>query len=273
MKLFTWVKSFAIVRISSILFLSILNFFSSNVVAQGDIAFITVTSTNDFKIKSYATNEQVGTFTVEIPNHPRISIDDGSLLFEVKIIPTIDEVLKYNDIEIINDPEKGRVFTLSINQNELSNQPFDVDFTLTSNNLDLIFDKVKLHIEPKVEIIPDTRNVDFGKIIRQDTHIQSTNSPEVRFSCSILKNAICEVSSENNFRLKHKEKDEYIEYSIETDLIKADALDLVPGKVNYHLDPRRNMFFVRFFVDTHVNVLPSSGECTDTFKVLLKCNK
>jgi hypothetical protein len=156
-------------------------------------------------------NSELERFQVSVYRDPE-KIIDGSLKFALKIdFRNFDKQVRFND-EIIKNSINGRIFYVVIPQNELKNKIFFREIQIKSDNANYKLDIIRLKIEPKVEIYADQKEINFGKIFHNGVRLMSENSPSVIIKYSVLKDAVCEVTSRNNFRLKHENKEEYIPY-------------------------------------------------------------
>lgn len=179
---------------------------------QGEFpAIVSIENSDNLRIIDQTDNTEIGWFHVSVFSNPQ-KCDNGSLSFFLQInFENFDEIVRFDD-KMIENKNSGRVFCVTIPKNELSNKVFFKEIQLKPDNSNFRLDKIKLKIEPKVAISADQKKVDFGRISRSGTHLVSENSPVIVIRYSILKEAICEISSKNNFRLKNK--DNYISYSI-----------------------------------------------------------
>lgn len=239
------------------IFLSVL-IFSAETAAMGP-AFVSLTNLNDFRITELDDHSPIGTFQVTVYRQPKRCLD-GSLELELRIKTEFQEKIKYNDKEIENS-ENGKIFTVTVPKAELENRIFYRKIELKSNNPNYDFEEIWLKIEPTVEISTDLRSVNFGKILWDGHKIISENSPSVRISYTILKDAMCEVKSENNFRLKHIDKDEFIPYS---------ANGMTENR-DISLDSNRREITINFKIDgASVRRIPYAGDYCDKITLTIK---
>ncbi|MCR4624118.1 MAG: hypothetical protein K5780_05795 [Alphaproteobacteria bacterium] len=174
-------------------------------------AIVSIENPDNLRIIDQIDNTEIERFHVSVFSNPR-KCADGSLEFVLKTsFENFNEIVRF-DNEIIKDTVNGKLFCVVIPKNELENKIFFREIRLTPDNSKFKLDKIKLKIEPKVAISADQKKVDFGGISHNGTRLASENSPTVVIRYSILKDAVCEVNSKNNFRLKNKEN--YISYSV-----------------------------------------------------------
>ena len=172
-------------------------------------AIISITNSEKLRIIDQTNNSEFARFQVSMHQNPR-KCADGSLKFALKInFENFNEKVRFNN-EVIENSGNGKVLYLSIPKNELKNEIFFREIHLKSDNPNYKLDNIEIKIEPKVEISADQKRVSFGKIYHNGMRLISENSPEVTIRYSILKDAVCEVRSKNNFRLKNENN--YISY-------------------------------------------------------------
>ena len=209
MKLSTWGRSH--VKTLSEYFQLIVICIGTDVFAMGP-AVVTVTNYDEFHIRKSDDNSEVGTFKMTVYEQPK-KCTDGSLQLRLKIETNFREKIKYDNKEI-EDSENGKIFSVTIHKDDLKNEIFYKTISLETGGSTYKFDNIKLRIEPCVEINADVREVDFGKISWDGHRLHAENSPSVRITYGVLKDALCEVKSSNDFRIKHEDKDEFIPYSM-----------------------------------------------------------
>ena len=174
-------------------------------------AIISIIRPDDLRIIDLRDNSECGRFRVSLFSTPK-KCADGSLLFSLRIdLGSFKEKIRFDE-KIIEDSNNGKIFNVIISENELENKTFFKEIQLTADNANFKPDKIKLKIEPKVEIFAEQKQVNFGKISHNGGRLVSENSPSVLIRYSVLKDAVCEVTSKNNFRLRNK--DSYIPYSM-----------------------------------------------------------
>ena len=174
-------------------------------------AIVSVDNPENLRIIDQTDNTEIERFHISVFSNPR-KCANGSLSFFLKInFKNFNEIVRFDD-EMIKDTINGKVFCVTIPKNELDNKIFFREIQLKPDNSKFKLNKIRLKIEPKVAISADQKKVDFGRISRSGTRLVSENSPTVIIRYSILKDAVCEVISENNFHLKNK--DSYISYSV-----------------------------------------------------------
>jgi len=174
-------------------------------------ALISILRPDDLHIINQTDNSICGSFHVSLFSNPK-KCTDGSLQFSLIIDrENFNGKIRFCN-ETIKDSENGKVFHVIIPKNELKNKIFFKEIQLETDVANFKPDKIKLKIEPKVEIFADCKSVSFGKISHNGICLSSENSPSVAIRYSVLKDAVCEVSSKNNFHLKNR--DNYIPYSM-----------------------------------------------------------
>ncbi len=192
-------------------------------------AVISIEHPDDLRIIDQTNNSEQGRFQIVVFSNPQKCID-GSLKFLLKInFKNFNETVRFDD-KIIEDTVNGKVFCVVVPKSELKNEIFFRDIQLRAEKAYLKFDKIKLKIEPKVSISANTKEVNFGRILHNGAHMASENSPSVIIGYSILKDAVCEVTSKNNFRLKNKNS--YIPYSM-SGLTKNGEINLPSDRDQY----------------------------------------
>ena len=278
MKLFTW-ESFSVNRWPVngcfgllLSFITILLCIESNYAAD-KIANITVESSqNEFKIRDKDQSDKViGTFKIDIINET-IHLTDKGLEFNVKITPTIDVIIKYKNEEI-KKTEEGTIFTECIGYYDLHNHGFPKTLKFSSEKVNLRFEDVKLYIDPIIELkIESSDEVNFGKILWNKGYVTVLNSPIVCFSYSILKNTTCKVESKNDFKLKHENKNEFIEYSLKIQGAAKQDLNIDENN-EFQLSNREKEFSAQFDIKTFMRHIPTSGSWEDTVTFSIVCYK
>ncbi len=174
-------------------------------------AMISIDHFDDFRIIDLTNNSECSRFRVSVFSNPK-KCADGSIQFALRLhLFNFNETIRFEE-KTIESSENGKVFFITIPKNELSNEIFFKDIQIKSDNRNYKFDVIKLKIEPKVEIFADQKQVNFGRISHNGVRMISDHSPSVTIRYSVLKDAICEIVSKNNFRLKNK--DNYIPYSV-----------------------------------------------------------
>jgi len=116
------------------------------------------------------------------------------------------------DEKTIENLGNGKIFDVIIPKNELKNEIFFKNIQLKSDDPNYKLDNVKIKIEPAAEIFADQKQVNFERIYHNGVRLVSENSPSAIIRYSILKDAVCEVTSKNNFRLRNQTH--YIPYSM-----------------------------------------------------------
>ena len=174
-------------------------------------AIISVDHPDDLRIIDQTDNSERGRFRVSVFSNPQ-KCSDGSLKFALRIdLENSNEVIRFGN-KVIENSNNGKVFFVTVPKSEMDNRVFYKEIQIEANDTKLKLDKIRLKIEPKVKISSDRKRVDFGKILHNGVRLISENSPSVVIRYSILKDAVCEVFSKNNFHLKNK--DHYIPYSL-----------------------------------------------------------
>ena len=259
MKYWIWERSFAKILFRSLAIIAF--FYGANVCAMGP-AFISVVNPNDLRITKLDDDSESGTFRITIYRQPK-KCSDGSLELKLQIETTFSEKIKYDDKEI-EESEDGKIFCVTIPKTELRNKIFYKKIELESNNPNYKFEEIKLKIEPSVEIFADSRMVDFGKIEWDGHGLIATNSPSVKIHYTILKDAVCEIKSDNNFRLKHKDKDEFISYSMNGITENGDIL----------LPSDTEEYIANFKIEnTSERVIPYAGGYKDKITLTIKTDR
>ena len=271
MKSFTWVTSLAkkLKKIISLVFFIC----AEMTYADFQVANIMKYDCDNLKIRDLSqANAEIGRFEIEIIKDTIRFTNDG-LEFDVKITPTVDEIIKYKNEEI-KLTEKGRIFSVCIENDKLSNRPFYEILKFSSENHDLRFDDAKLLIEPVIELkIEGKPVVHFGKILWKEGHLKSDKSPEVHFSYQILKDTICKVESKNGFKLKHDDKEEFMEYSLSIHNVDIKNSETNPKEKEFDLVALQNNFIAKFKIDSHITRVPSEGNWGDTATFEIVCEK
>ena len=268
MKSFTWVNSL----VKKLELINLLLFTCATIYADSQVANVVKYDCDDLKIRDLSqANAEVGQFEIEIMKET-IRLTNNGLEFDVKITPkNVDEVIKYKNEEI-KITEDGRIFSVCIESDKLSNRPFYEILKFSSENHNLRFDEAKLMIEPVIELkTEDKPVVNFGKILWKEGHLKSDKSPEVHFSYQILKNTICKIESKNGFNLKHEDKKEFMEYSL--DILHSEIQDLNDNEKEFKLDAQKNNFLAKFKIDLHITQVPSEGNWSDTVTFEIVCEK
>lgn len=277
MRLFTW-ESFSVnrwfLKYFGLLLLSIIMLLLcvESAYTADKVANITVESSqNEFKIRDTdQSDKEIGTFKIDIINET-IRLTDKGLEFNVKITPTIDVVIKYKNEEIKKTDEETK-FTECIEYQDLHNHSFYKTLKFSSEKQNIRFEEVRLFIDPRIELKIESSNlVDFGKILWNNGYITALNSPVVCFSYSILRNTTCKVESKHNFKLKHKNKDEFIEYTLK--IQGAARQDLNIENNEFQLSNREKEFSAQFDIRTFMGHIPTSGNWEDTVTFSIVCNK
>lgn len=219
-------------------------------------AIVSVENSDNLRIIDQTDNTEIERFHVSVFSNPR-KCADGSLEFVLKTsFENFNEIIRF-DNEIIKDTVNGKLFCVIIPKNELENKIFFRKIQLTPDNSKFKLDKIKLKIEPKVAIFADQKKVDFGRISYNGTRLMSENSPSVVIRYSVLKDAVCEVNSKNNFRLKNK--DNYISYSVN---------ELTQNGEIYFLSDQ-NQYVANFRI-TDLRKKPVAGTYTDKITFSIK---
>lgn len=227
-----------------------------------DPAIVSVTNLNDFHITKLDDGFEIGVFQIIVFQQPK-KCSDGSLELQLQIKTVFGEKIKYNDKEIEDSPN-GKIFSVVIPNVELENKIFYKEIEIKSDNPNYKFEKIELKIEPAVEISVDSRQVDFGKIWWDGHGLIAANSPSVKVSYTILKDAKCEVKSENNFRLKHHNKNEFIPYSM-NGMTENGELFLLSSS---------NEFIANFKIEgMTVNHIPYAGDYRDKVIFSIKTDR
>ena len=192
-------------------------------------AIVSIERSDDLRIMDLTDNSERGRFQVSVFSNPQ-KCADGSLKFSLRIdFGNFNEIVRFDD-KIIEDETHGKTFFVVIPKNELKNEIFFREIQLKPDNPHYKLDKIKLKIEPKVAISADQKEVNFGRISYNGIRLISENSPTVTIRYSILRDAICEVISKNNFRLKNKGN--YIPYSV-NGLTQNGEIDLSSDQNQY----------------------------------------
>lgn len=192
-------------------------------------ALVSIVRPDNLRIIDLTDNSERGRFRVSLFSNPK-KCTDGSLQFALRIdLGNFKEKIRLNN-EIIEDSNNGKIFRVIIPKSELKNKIFFREIQLKTDNANFKLDKIKLKIEPKVEIFADKKQINFGKISHNGIRLVSENSPSVVIRYSVLKDAVCEVISKNNFRLKNKNS--YIPYSM-NGLTENGEISLPSNQIEY----------------------------------------
>ncbi len=219
-------------------------------------AIISVDNPDNLRIVDQTTNSELERFRVSVYRNPE-KVIDGSLKFALKIdFRNFKEKIRFNN-EIIKNSVNGRIFYVVIPKNELKNEIFFKKIQIKSDCSNYRLDNIKLKIEPKVEISANQKEVSFGKIFHNGVRLMSENSPSVIIKYSVLKDAVCEVTSKNNFRLKNNQN--YISYSM-NNLTECGKIDLPSEKDEY----------IANFKIVNFGKKPTAGTYTDKITFSIK---
>ena len=192
-------------------------------------AIISIDNSDNLRVIDQRDNFELERFRVSIYRNPQKSTN-GSLQFALKVdFRNFNEKIRFNN-DIIRNSDNGKVLYVEIPKIELKNEIFFKEIQIKSDNSNYKLDSIKLKIEPKVEISSDQKEVSFGKIFHNGVRLISENSPSVMIRYSVLKDAVCEVTSKNNFQLKNNEN--YIPYSM-NNLTENGKIDLPSDKGEY----------------------------------------
>lgn len=196
-----------------ILFLIVCLSFEIIGASNRDVAEVEIIKNEDsFYIKDEL-NNQIGKFKIMLIKNATRN-PDSSISFIVKLydIDFGDEI--YFEGQRLDTQNDGKIAVINIGHDQLKNEIFTVKIRFTSNNPSLVFEKVNLRIKPIVFIKSRTKEVNFGKL----TSVLGKKIPQVekivKFQYSILADSKSTIYSENNFRLKHTELEQYISYDI-----------------------------------------------------------
>ncbi len=253
MKSSIWERSF-VKKVFKLFAIGKVLIFSADIFAQ-PAATAVIENPNELRIIKKEDSSEVGIFQISVYQEPQKNID-GSLELQLKIETTFPGVIKYGNQRIAYSAD-GMIFSIKIPADELSNQTFYREIILTDEQDRFFLEKIKLKIDPSVEISTDVTRVDFGKISLESGCVIA-DSPSAVLKYSILKDAICVVTSKNNFQLKHKNKEKFIPYSMNgmtangEFILRANKSEI---EAKFRIEPLRN--------------LPQAGEYTDkiTFSI------
>jgi hypothetical protein len=119
---------------------------------------------------------------------------------------------------------------------------------------------MKFRIIPEISIDADRRSVNFGVITYEGGRVCG-NQQLVVFNYSVLKDARCEISSENSFNLKNKNGGDYISYSFSVD--HQEVTDTRQDRKIILLDSGSNIFSVTFDPSGYRKSIPTAGDYAD----------
>ncbi len=172
---------------------------------------ISVENSEDCRVIDLRDNSEKDRFQVMVYRKPEKCVD-GSLRIPMKVnFRNFKESIRFDE-KTIENSENGRIFDVIIPKNELKHEIFFKNIQLKSDNPNYKLDSIKMKIEPAAEISADQKQVSFGRISHDGVRLVSENSPSAIIRYFIFKDAICEVTSRNNFRLRNKKH--YIPYSM-----------------------------------------------------------
>ena len=137
---------------------------------------------------------------LEEPMRWRLNLD-GSLEFDIKLCKMTGQLF-WEHCRII--PVDGEaIFTVVVQSSRVSNEDFVFEIRLMDEKSNLS-EPIRFRVLPEVCIDASCRRVNFGRLSWSNGCILG-NAQVVRFSYSILKNAICEISSQNNFHIRNSD--------------------------------------------------------------------
>jgi spore coat protein U-like protein len=234
--------------------------------ALADIARVEIIRDYDdfFRIKD-KNNVEIGRFRVEVLRNA-VKNPDGSISLCLKLrdIRFLNEIFYNNQkIESVNEE---KIVALSIPYEELQNEAFTHTVRFSSDNLATVFEDVKLRITPEVSISSEVTDVNFGVVIYENGRIYG-NQQHVQFSYSILKDAHCEIDSENGFRLKRTGGENYIPYTVT--VYSGELTDLQPNVKIMAMDSKSSSFSLMFDPSSACVKMPLAGNYADSVTVTL----
>ena len=172
---------------------------------------ISVENSDDCRIIDSKDNTEKDRFQIGIYRRPEKCVD-GSLRIPMKVnFRKFKEPVRFDE-KVVENLGNRKVFDVIIPKNELKNEIFFKNIQLKSDDPNYKLDSIKIKIEPAAEISADQKQVNFGRIYHNGVRLVSENSPSTIIRYSILKDAVCEVTSKNNFRLRNQ--NHYIPYSM-----------------------------------------------------------
>lgn len=167
-------------------------------------AIASIDHEGDFVITNKINSFDRKYFQVEISSDPE-KCADGSLKVELKMMfKNFNGTVRLNNKPINLTKNEFTSVWIEIPKNELKNKIFYKIINLKTDSLDFELEPISIRIQPKVEISVDQKKISFGRVYSDGQKLVSTESPFVIIKYSVLKDAVCEVYSENNFQLKNK---------------------------------------------------------------------
>lgn len=217
---------------------------------------ISIENSEDCRVIDSKDNSEKDRFQVVVYRKPEKCVN-GSLRIPMKVnFRKFKEPVRFNE-KTIENLGKGQTFDVVIPKNELKNEIFFKNIQLETDNPNYKLDNIRMKIEPAAEISADQRQVNFGRIYNNGARLVSENSPSAIIRYFILKDAVCEVTSKNNFRLRNK--NHYIPYSM-NGLTKN-------GEISLSSD--RNEYVANFRIENSREKL-AAGVYTDTITFSIK---
>ena len=172
---------------------------------------ISVENSKDFQVIDSKDNSEKDRFQASVYRKPEKCID-GSLRFSIKVnFRKFKEPIRFNG-KIIENSRNGQIFDVVIPKDDLKNEIFYKNIRLESDDPNYRLDNIRIKVELAAEISADRKQVSFGKISYYGGRLVSEISPSVTIRYFVLKDAVCEITSQHNFRLVNK--NHYIPYSM-----------------------------------------------------------
>ncbi len=190
---------------------------------------ISIENSEDFRVIDSKDNSECDRFQALVYRNPEKCVD-GSLRIVMKVnFRNFKEPIRFDE-KVVENLGNGKIFDVVIPKDELKNEVFFKNIQLKSDDSNYKLDNIRLKIEPAAEISADQKQVSFGRIYHNGVRLVSENSPSTIIRYSVLKDAVCEVTSKNNFQLKNG--DNYIPYSM-NELTENGEIDLPSDRNEY----------------------------------------
>ncbi len=217
---------------------------------------ISVENSDDCRIIDSKDNSEKDRFQVRIYRRSEKCVD-GSLRVPMKVnFRKFKKPVRFDE-KIIESLGSGKIFDVIIPKDELKNEIFFKNIQLKSDDPNYKLDNIKIKIEPAAEIFADRKQVNFGRIYHNGMKLVAENSPSAIIRYSILKDAVCEVTSTNNFRLKNQ--NHYIPYS----------MNGLTENGEIYLSSDQNEYIANFRIENSYEK-PSSGIYSDKITFSIK---
>ena len=171
-------------------------FLSNNILAQP--ATVIIENPNELRITKKEDGTKAGIFQISVYREPQKNAD-GSIELLLQIKTGFPGIIRFGT-QKISKSENEQIFSVRIPAEELSNQIFYREIILVEEQEQYSLERIKLRIEPLAELSIDATEVNFGKLCFENGSVVA-DSQSVILKYSVLKDAVCKVTSKNNFRL------------------------------------------------------------------------